>query len=98
MRNWFAAPMAALLTVLVFSSGATAQTGRGGRRVPDGYIAEGVPKMPDPPGPAPKRDLSGAWVGPQDRVMGPFPTLTPAGEARFKMNKPYVSFQTLKTD
>lgn len=44
--------------------------------------------MPDPPGPAPKHDLTGIWVGPQDVVMGPFPAMTPAGEAKFKVNKP----------
>jgi hypothetical protein len=61
------------------------------RRDPkEGFIAEGVPKMPDPPGPAPKRDLSGAWVGPQNTQADPMPLMTPTGEARFKMNKPYL--------
>jgi len=95
MRKSVAASIAALLAVLALSSVAMAQA-RGGRRVPEGYIAEGVAKMPNPPGPAPKQDLSGAWVGPQDRVVGPFPAMTPAGEAAFKMNKPYVGFQDLK--
>jgi hypothetical protein len=44
--------------------------------------------MPNPPGPAPKQDLTGAWVGPQKSVLGPFPDMTPAGEAAFKLNKP----------
>jgi hypothetical protein len=96
MRKSVAIAVCAMLTALVFSSLAMAQ-GRGGRRVPDGYIAEGIPKMPNPPGPAPKRDLSGAWVGPQDRVLGPFPPMTPAGEKLFKQNKPYVGFEPLKT-
>jgi hypothetical protein len=47
--------------------------------------------MPNPPGPAPKRDLSGAWVGPQDVKADPMPPMTHAGEARFKMNKPYAA-------
>jgi hypothetical protein len=51
----------------------------------------GVPAMPNPPGPAPKHDLTGAWVGPQKTVFGPFPALTPAGEAAFKLNKPVPS-------
>ena len=44
--------------------------------------------MPDPPGPAPKHDLTGIWVGPQNVVMGPYPDMTPVGEAKFKLNKP----------
>ncbi len=88
MRNAVAKPMVALLVVLVLPSVAMAQ-GRG-RPVPDGFIREGVPKMPNPPGPAPKQDLSGAWVGPQDRVLGPFPAMTPAGEELFSTMKPYL--------
>jgi hypothetical protein len=44
--------------------------------------------MPDPPGPAPKHDLTGAWVGPQNAAHDDVPPMTPAGEARFKLNKP----------
>ena len=88
MRNAVAKPMVALLVVLVLPSVAMAQGG--GRPVPDGFIREGVPEMPNPPGPAAKQDLSGAWVGPQDRVLGPFPAMTPAGEALFKTMKPYL--------
>lgn len=46
--------------------------------------------MPNPPGPAPKQDLTGAWIGPINLVLGPFPAMTPAGEARFKLNKPTI--------
>jgi len=62
--------------------------GRGNRPLPPGMAYEGVPKMPDPPGPAPVHELTGAWVGPQNAVMGPFPAMTPAGEAKFKLNHP----------
>jgi hypothetical protein len=101
MRNSAAARIVALSAVLVLSSVVVAQSaaapqGRG--RVKDGFITEGVPKMPNPPGQAPKQDLSGAWVGPQDRVLGPFPAMTPAGEARLKMNKPYLGFQQPKDE
>jgi len=92
MRKSIAATIVAMLAALAFSPVAMAQ-GRG--RVAPGYIAEGIPKMPNPPGPAPKRDLSGAWVGVQDRVLGPFPAMTPAGQALFKLNKPYVGFGDL---
>lgn len=44
--------------------------------------------MPDPPGPAPKHDLTGAWVGPQNAAHDDVPPMTPAGEARFKRNQP----------
>jgi hypothetical protein len=90
MRSILMGVVASLTAMLFFSSVASAQ-GRG--RVPEGYVAEGVPKMPNPPGPAPKHDLSGAWVGPQDRMLGPFPPMTPTGEKLFKMNHPYLNFQ-----
>jgi hypothetical protein len=94
MRNSVDSRTVALLA-LVLSSVLAAQTfaapqGRG--RVKPGEIADGVPKMPNPPGPAPKQDLTGTWVGPQDRVMGPFPDLTAAGQAKFKLNSPYLGF------
>jgi hypothetical protein len=87
MRNPVAAPIVALLAVLALSSAAVAQAPQG-RAIPPGYVAEGVPKMPDPPGPAPKHDLTGVYVGPQKTVMGPFPDMTPAGQAAFKLNYP----------
>jgi hypothetical protein len=94
MRNRFAVPVLAGLAALVCSSLLMAQTrqapaaGRG-PRVREGYIADGVPKMPNPPGPAPKQDLSGAWVGPQNNKPDPVPPMTPAGMAKFKQAKPY---------
>jgi len=91
MRNSLTS--AAVLLALVLSSVVTAQTARAqGRKPKPGEVAEGVPKMPNPPGPAPKQDLTGAWVGPQDRVLGPFPDLTPAGAAKLKLNNPYPGF------
>src|SRR5688572_7713561 len=56
----------------------TTVTGGAQRRGPEGYIAEGIPRMPNPPGPAPTRDLSGVWVGPQDEKSDPMPPMTPA--------------------
>jgi hypothetical protein len=55
----------------------------------EGFVSEGVPKMPNPPGPAPKRDLSGAWVGPQSNKPDPAPPMTPAGQAAFKERRGY---------
>ena len=92
MRIRVATPMVALLAALAFSSTVGAQN-RGAaperQRVREGFISEGVPKMPNPPGPAPKQDLSGAWVGPQNNRPDPMPPMTPAGEKLFKLRKPY---------
>lgn len=95
IRYNLGALIAALIAVLAFPSLIESQQGDPSapvvqRTLKPGFIAEGVPKMPDPPGPAPKRDLSGAWVGPQNTKGDPMPPMTPAGEARFKMNKPYL--------
>ena len=67
----------------------TTVAGRAQRTMPEGFIREGVPRMPNPPGPAPTRDLAGVWVGPQDRELDPLPPMTPAGEALFELRKPY---------
>ena len=56
----------------------------------EGFISEGIPKMPNPPGPAPKQDLSGAWVGPgTSNKPEPVPPMTPAGQAAFKEHKSF---------
>jgi len=79
--------MAAALALLVAQA---ADPAAQARRVPEGFISEGIPKMPNPPGPAPKRDLSGAWVGPGvTNKPDPVPPMTAAGEAVFKERKAY---------
>jgi hypothetical protein len=81
------AAAAALLAVSYVASPAAQQR----QRVPEGFISEGIPKMPNPPGPAPKRDLSGAWVGPGvSNKPDPVPPMTPAGQAVFKERKSYT--------
>ena len=87
MRNSILASTAAVLALLVVhATDAAAQA----RRVPEGFISEGIPKMPNPPGPAPKRELSGAWVGPGvTNKPDPVPPMTAAGEAMFKERKAY---------
>jgi hypothetical protein len=89
MRNPVMIGIVAFLTLLAVLSIAVGQ-GRGGRPIPPGFVAEGVPKMPNPPGPAPKRDLSGAWVGPQNNRPDPVPPMMPAGEAIFKTRHAYL--------
>src|ERR1019366_5319017 len=87
MRNPFNKVIFALLAVLTLCS-AVAQAQRGSRGLPSDLVAPGVPKMPDSPGPAPKHDFSGVWVGPIKVEMGPFPAMTPAGQAAMKQNHP----------
>jgi hypothetical protein len=90
MRNPFAqvTVIVALMLVLAPWPAVAQAQGRGGRGVPPGYVAAGVPAMPNPPGPAPKQDLTGVWVGPTKVEIGPFPAMTPAGQAAFKLNHP----------
>jgi len=88
MRNFVASAIVAVMATVALSSAVVAQTEGQRPAPPDGFIKAGGPKMPNPPGPAPKRELTGAWVGPQNAVRDPVPPMTPAGEARFKLNKP----------
>jgi len=92
MRNSLAEVIVASLAVLAVSSAVLAQE-RAPRGVRPGFVAAGVPEMPNPPGPAPKRELTGAWVGPIKTVMGPFPDMTAAGKAAFSVNKPVPQFE-----
>jgi hypothetical protein len=57
-----------------------------------------IPKNPEPAGPAPKRDLSGAWVGPTNAMADSVPPMTPAGEQRFKLNKPEREYTLAATN
>ncbi len=89
MRLPFAASIVIAVAVVAFVA---TENGHAAQRAPisgEGFVSEGVPKMPNPPGPAPKRDLSGAWVGPQNNKPDPVPPMTPAGEAAFKLRKSY---------
>ena len=89
MRNSLATSIVLLLGAVVFLATAEGRAAQRGRISGEGFISEGVPKMPNPPGPAPRRDLSGAWVGPQNNKPDPVPPMTPAGEAQFKQRKSY---------
>ena len=54
-----------------------------------------------PGGPAPKRDLNGAWAGPNGPtkvVYGDVPPMTPLGEQRFKLNKPEGKYTVADTN
>ena len=62
MRNLVAGRIVVLFAVLAFSSAVTAQAPPGQRQAP-ADIAPGVPAMPNPPGPAPKHDLTAPGSG-----------------------------------
>jgi len=55
----------ALAGMLALAASATgyAQQRAAVRATGEGFISEGIPKMPNPPGPAPKQELSGAGWG-----------------------------------
>lgn len=90
MRNWVAATILALLALPALSSSVRAQGQQEitVREAGPGFVAAGVPEMPNPPGPAPKHDITGAWVGPIKAVLGPYPEMTAAGTAAFSQNHP----------
>lgn len=89
MRNSLAASIVLLFGLVAFLATEEGRAAQRGRITGEGFITEGVPKMPSPPGPAPKRDLTGVWVGPQNNKPDPVPPMTPAGEAAFKQRHPY---------
>ena len=90
MRASVLASLAAVLALLAVVHVADSAAQGRGRPLDEGFIFEGVPKMPNPPGPAPKRDLSGAWVGPLNtNKPDPVPPMTPAGQRAFKEHKSY---------
>ena len=90
MRKSILASLGAVLALL--AAHAADPDAQGPQRISgEGFISEGIPTMPNPPGPAPKRDLSGAWVGPgTSNKPDPAPPMTPAGEAVFKERKAYT--------
>ena len=94
MRNSILASLAAVLALLAAYDVQPMAQGRP-RSGGEEFVSEGVPRMPNPPGPAPKRDLSGAWVGPQNNKPDPVPPMTPAGEAVFKQRKAYSTASNL---
>jgi hypothetical protein len=92
VRNSVLASLTAALALLVVVHVAKPAAQGRGRGTAEGFIFEGVPKMPNPPGPAPKRDLSGAWVGPLNtNKPDPVPPMTPAGQRALKERKAYGS-------
>jgi hypothetical protein len=108
MRNPVAKPILAVFTALVFSSIVGAQTaqpnpqqGGGGRNPWKYYPAD---RAVGDGGPAPRRDLTGTWAGPQSGagVPGlkeePAPPLTPLGKQMWDLNKPIGKYSPAGTN
>jgi hypothetical protein len=90
MRKLFKCSLAAMVTLLSFAAYSTAQIDSpGGKK---------FNLTNDPGGPAPVHDLNGTWVGPVDRGTTEMPQFTPAGQERFKQNKPEATFTLARTN
>ena len=77
-----------LVAVLVFSSMASAQAGRGAQNT----LYNKLNQDPSSGGPAPSRDLTGAWAGPLTAKRGAPSPMTALGERRFAQNKTEAKF------
>jgi hypothetical protein len=90
MRNPVASSIIGLSAMLAFSSVAMAQEGRGAQNT----LYNKLNQDPSTGGPAPRRDLNGAWAGPLMAKKEVIPAMTPFGERRFSLNKPESKFGT----
>ena len=91
MRRLLAISVAGLMATFVCSSIARAQAGD----ALNNTLYTRLNKDPSTGGPAPARDLSGAWAGPLNAVnTEEIPPLTPRGQKLFGMNKPEAKFGT----
>jgi hypothetical protein len=108
MRNLVAKAIFALSAALVLSSVAAAQIAQSNQPKPnasanpwkyypgDRAVGDG--------GPAPKRELTGTWAGPQSGagvpglVSQPAPPLTPLGKQMFDLNKPIGKYSPAGTN
>jgi len=95
MRKLTAA-IVSLLAALSFSPAAMAQAGNAlGNTLYNQLEA----KDPSSGGPAPKRDLSGAWAGPLNATTSEeLPPMTPLGEKLFSLNKPERQYGTANSN
>ncbi len=91
MRNRLIVAMLALAGLPAFASLAMAQAGLNNNLY-------NKLKESGPGGPAPKRDLTGSWVGPVVAQKGDDPSLTTEGQQLFSMNKPEAKFHVAGTN
>jgi hypothetical protein len=92
MRNLIVRSIVAFGAVVAFSSAAMAQAGAGGNNTLYNKLNKGV----DTGGPAPRRDLSGAWTGESlgAKKADDVPPMTALGQKMFSLNKPERTFGT----
>jgi hypothetical protein len=108
MRKPVAEAIFALVAALVLSSGAAAQNAQSGQpkanASPNPWKYYPADRAVGDGGPAPKRDLTGTWAGPQSGagVPGlkaePAPPLTPLGQQMFDLNKPIGKYSPAGTN
>ena len=93
MRNSIALCGVVVTAALALAPMARAQAGPGyGGQ--NNTLFNQLMKDPSTGGPAPARDLSGAWAGSLNADPGEVPPLTPLGQQRFSLNKPEAKFGT----
>jgi hypothetical protein len=73
--------------MLAFSLAASAQIREPGIQQNAPSVYDQLMKSTKPAGPAPKRDLMGAWAGPIGAKVNAPPPLTALGQQRFSLNK-----------
>ncbi len=91
METAVAKAVAGLAAILVLSTAALAQGG--------GYTNTIYDKLNiGPGGPAPKRELTGAWAGPIGGKEGEKPSFTELGRQLFSQNKPEAQYKVSGTN
>jgi hypothetical protein len=101
MRNMTAVLIAALVATLACSSIASAQAGspKGAGDAGNNTLYNKLNADPSTGGPAPKRDLSGAWAGPLNASgTEEIPPLTPLGEKMFSLHKSERKYGTANSN
>jgi len=87
MQNSMRGVIVSAAAMLCFSLAASAQIREPGIQQNAPSVYDQLMKSAKPAGPAPKRDLMGAWAGPIGAKVNAPPPLTPLGQQRFSLNK-----------
>jgi hypothetical protein len=87
MANSMRGAIASVVALLAFSLAASAQIREPGVQQNAPSVYDQLMKSTKPAGPAPKRDLMGAWAGPIGAKVNAPPPMTPLGQQRFSLNK-----------
>lgn len=90
----------AVASLLAFSAATVAQEGQSNvppARQHQQTLMDQLNKGPSS-GPAPRRDLTGAWAGPIFAAINPIPPLTPLGEEMSKANKNAIDYPILESN